>query len=319
MTKTLLMTAVTASILASSIAQAEMLSIVDDRGEAVTLEAPAQRVASVSLFSADLAVALGVEVVAATYLSNDKFPDFLEQELSGAAMLGSRDAPNMEVLAMSNPDIILALKRYTEGFAEEFDEIAPYVGLHTESFADSISGVVSASYMMGKLEQGLALNEQFTDDIYTFASKVPDDHEPESFLLLWGSGEAPWAYYDDYATVAFVNALGLHNPLGSNPTPHDRNNFAYQMNLEQMLQIDPDHIIVFDRGPDEPFLSNPIWDELKAVKNGDVHFVGDHWMASHGPIARQLVIHEAVSMFYPDLFEPTSVEEVKSHIRSAIE
>ncbi len=297
---------------------AEPLGVIDDRGEPVTLPAPATKVAAVSLFGADLATALGVDVVATTYLSKGKLPTFLAEDLKEAQQLGSRSSPNMEVLTKAEPDIILALRRYTEASTDEFNEIAPYVGFHAESFADSLAAVNVGSYLLGMHDQGKALNEQFTDDLYTIEAELPDDHKPESFLLLWGSGEAPWAYYDAYATVSFLNALGLYNPLGSNPTPHDRNNFAYQMNLEQMLQIDPDHIVVFDRGPDEPFLTNPIWNELTAVKENKVHFVGDHWMASHGPIARQLVVQEAAHMFYPDLFGPTSVEKVKAHLNSAL-
>lgn len=301
----------------TGIAQADPLTMMDDRGEIVTIENQADQIAAVSLFGADLAVALDEKVVATTYLTKDTLPVFLEEELKDVAKLGSRSAPNMEVLTQQKPDMIVALRRYSEGSADEFNEIAPYYAVHTESFVDSLDAVAKVSYMMGRKDDGMKMNEQFLEDIELFNEKIGDQKGEKTFLFLWGSGTAPWAYYDDYATVAIMNSLGVKNPIGTNPTPHDRNNFAYEMNLEQMIKIDPDFLVIFDRGPDQPFLTNPIWSELKAVKNNKVFFVGDHWMASHGPIARQMVLNEAAHMFYPELFEKADISKVKSHVRDS--
>lgn len=301
----------------AGIAHAEPLSVMDDRNEVVTVPKQADRIAAVSLFGADLAIALGEDVVASTYLTKDTVPAFLADELKDVPQLGSRSAPNMEVLAQEKPDLIVAIRRYTENFADELDAIAPYHAVHTESFADSLSATANVSYLMGRKEDGAKLNDQFLDDIYDMNELIPDEAKGKTYLFLWGSGTAPWAYYDDYATVSIMNSLGMVNPIGSNPNPHDRNNFAYEMNLEQMLTIDPDYIVIFDRGPDEPFLTNPIWSELKAVQNDGVFFVGDHWMAAHGPIARQIILREAANMFYPDVFEKPSISDVKQHVHSA--
>lgn len=309
---------VTAMLCAAPAVQADPLTIMDERGEVVTVPKQADKVAAISLFGADLTIALGEELVATTYLTKGKAPAFLEKELKNVAQLGSRSAANMEVLAQQKPDLIVALRRYSEGAAEEFEEIAPYMAVHTESFADSLAGVNLVSYMLGRKDDGVALNDQFLEDIEEMREKLPKDDQ-KTFLFLWGSGTAPWAYYDDYATVAIMNSLGVKNPIGSNPMPQDRNNFAYEMNLEQMIKIDPDFLVIFDRGPDQPFLTNPIWKELKAVKNKKVFFVGDHWMASHGPIARQIVLREAAHMFYPEIFkEEVSHDAVKAHVKSVV-
>ena len=296
---------------------AEPLVIMDERGEIVTLPQQADRIAAVDLFGADLAIALEENLVATTYMTKDTVPSFLHDDLKDVAKLGSRDAANMEVLAQQKPDLTIAIRRYTEWHADVFNAIAPYYAVHAESFADSLSATTGASYLMGRKEDGLKLNEQFLDDIAALKERIPDERTGITYLFLWGSGTAPWAYYDDYITVSIMNALGLKNPAGSNPTPNDRNNFAFEMNLEEMIKVDPDYIVVFDRGPNEPFLTNPIWSQLKAVKSENVFFVGDHWMASHGPIARQLILREAAHMFYPDLFEKTTADEVKAYVRSA--
>jgi iron complex transport system substrate-binding protein len=44
------------------------------------------------------------------------------------------------------------------------------------------------------------------------------------------------------------------------------------------------------------------------VKNGNVHYVGDEWAESNGPIAREIVLKEAAHYLYPDAFPAVDVK-----------
>lgn len=50
------------------------LSVIDDRGVAVAVPAPPKRIASVSYFAADVALALGIKPVASTYMVQGGIP-----------------------------------------------------------------------------------------------------------------------------------------------------------------------------------------------------------------------------------------------------
>ena len=84
--------------------------------------------------------------------------------------------------------------------------------------------------------------------------------------------------------------------------------FGQELSLETMLEKDPQVIFVYDSGPDRPHENNPIWKQLTAVKNGRVHYVGDEWVETNGPIGRELVLREAAHYLYPDTFPAVDVK-----------
>ena len=93
-----------------------------------------------------------------------------------------------------------------------------------------------------------------------------------------------------------------------------------EMSLEAMLEKDPEVIFVYDSGPDRPQENNPIWSQLSAVKNGRVHYVGDPWVETNGPIAREIVLRQAAHFLYPDTFPAVDVRaEAAKIIPAAIQ
>jgi len=55
----------------------EKITITDDRGVAVEVQTEPKRIAAISYNSADMALALGVMPVAATYMNKDRHPPYL--------------------------------------------------------------------------------------------------------------------------------------------------------------------------------------------------------------------------------------------------
>ena len=47
--------------------------------------------------------------------------------------------------------------------------------------------------------------------------------------------------------------------------------------------------------------------QLTAVKNNRVFYVGDQWVETNGPIAREIVLREAAHYLYPDTFPKVDV------------
>lgn len=97
---------------------AKTLSVVDDRGVTVEIPAHPQRIASISYFATDAALALGVKPVATTYMVAGREPDFLLGLTNNIKQIG-RAKPNLELLSETKPDLIIAMKRYTVGNADQ--------------------------------------------------------------------------------------------------------------------------------------------------------------------------------------------------------
>ena len=285
--------------------ESRTLSFVDDRGVAVEVLSNVERVASVSYFAADVALALGIKPVAATYMVEGRDPDFLLGYTKDMKQIGQRAKPNLELLAEAKPDVTVAIRRYTEGNAAQYQNIAPYLAYNLELYSDSDRTIIQLATILGKPGRGQDLNAQFKNDIADFAGRAPRDVHPR-FQVMW-AGDAPWTFYSENMTAAILTALGGDNIAGHNPTPHIPDNFGLEMSLEMMLEKDPEVIFVYDYGPDRPHENNPIWQMLSAVKNGRVHYVSDHWVEAHGPIAREMVLREAAHYLYPDVFPKPNI------------
>ncbi|WP_051615233.1 ABC transporter substrate-binding protein [Phyllobacterium sp. UNC302MFCol5.2] len=278
------------------------MSIVDDRG--VTVEVPAQpkRIASISYFADDIALALGVKPVASTYMTAGREPDFLLGLTSQMKRIGQRAKPNLELLSEAKPDLIIAIRRYTVGNAAQLQGIAPYVAYNMELLDESYKEVAEISKLLGQPERGEQLNADFRKNLADFAAKAPKDVHPR-FMIMWG-GATPFAFHTENTSASIVAAIGGDNIAGPKSPGGE---FGIDLSLETMLEKDPEVIFVYDSGPDRPHESNPIWSQLSAVKNNRVFYVGDQWVETNGPIAREIVLREAAHYLYPDTFPAVDV------------
>jgi iron complex transport system substrate-binding protein len=293
-------------------ARAEPIRVADDRGVEVAFGAPARRLAAISYFGADVALSLGLKPVASTYMVRGRNPDFLLDHLTDVAPLGQRATPNLELLANARPDVIVAMRRYTEGAAAQYGKIAPYLAYNLELYGESARSVLDLATILGDAERGRALNERFAREVTEHVGKAPRTSRPR-FQVMWGA-DTPWTFYSEALPAALLIALGGENVAGPSPDPRIPGNFGLEMSLETMLEKDPEVILVYDYGPDRPQEANPIWSMLTAVRTGRVHYVGDAWMESHGPVARALVLREAAHFLHPDVFPRPDPREVAASI-----
>ncbi|MDK4741288.1 ABC transporter substrate-binding protein [Rhizobium sp. CNPSo 3464] len=281
----------------------QTLSIVDDRGVSVQAPINPKRIASVSYLAVDVALALGIKPVATTYMTAGRQPDYLLGLTKDMKQIGQRAKPNLELLSEVRPDVIIAMKRYTVGNAAQFEKIAPYVAYNMELLSQSYQEVSDLSKLFGNPQRGEELNAAFKKDLEDFAAKAPKDVHPR-FQIMW-AGDTPFSFHTENTAASIVAALGGDNIAG----PMTQNGkFGQELSLETMLEKDPQVIFVYDSGPDRPHENNPIWQQLSAVKNGRVFYVGDEWVETNGPIARELVLREAAHYLYPDTFPAVDVK-----------
>jgi iron complex transport system substrate-binding protein len=284
------------------------LSIVDDRGVTVEVPANPQRIATISYIAADVALALGIKPIATTYMMPGRDPDFLAGLEKGIKQIGQRAKPNLELLSEAKPDLIVAMKRYTVGNAEQLQKIAPYVAYNMELMTESYKEVAELARIMGKAERGEQLNAEFKQHLEEFAARAPKDKHP-SFVIMW-AGDSPSAFHNENTAASIATALGGDNIAG--PMPQG-GRFIANLSLETLLEKDPEVMLVMewlvgqDGKPVRTHENNPIWQQLSAVKNGRVYYVGDQWAETNGPIAREIVLREAAHYLYPDAFPAVDV------------
>lgn len=292
-----------ATIAVPVLAQDATQKVVDDRGVEVEIPVNPKRIASISFFADDVALALGIKPVASTYMVADRPPEFLLGLTGDMTQVGQRAKPNLELLSEAKPDLIVAIRRYTVGNASQLEKIAPYVAWNMELLDDSDKEIEALAKILGKPERGVELNKNFRAHLAEIAAKAPKDKHPR-YAIMWG-GEVPFAFHDENTSASIVNAIGGENIAGAMAPGGE---FGIDLSLETMLEKDPEVLFIYDYGPDRPHENNPIWKELTAVKNNRVFYVGDQWVETNGPIAREIVMREAAHYLYPDIFPKVDVK-----------
>ena len=285
-------------------------SVTDDRGATLRFDVAPSRLATVSYFGSDTALALGVQPVASTFLVRGRRPAYLMGRMDRVLDLGQRASPSLELLASVRPDLIVAMRRYTEANAARLQQIAPYLALDLETRDDSDRAVERVGAALDRAAAASALNRHFADLLASFNARSRPLARAPRYLFVWGMGAAPWAFYDENMTCSLLNALGGVNVAGRNPLPVRRDNTAFQMSLETLLVAQPEIVFVYDDGGASAFETNPVWQYLLAERRVRIVRVGDHWIESFGPIARHAVLAEAAAHLHPDRFTAPDLRRI---------
>ncbi|MBQ1784517.1 MAG: ABC transporter substrate-binding protein [Gammaproteobacteria bacterium] len=284
------------------LAQGYPLTIIDDRDKPVTIAQPPQTVASVSSFGADVMAALGRQVAGISTLNGQRSA-YLGDSATKAVSLGEVHQTNLEILTQLAPDLTIGLRTYTEPFARKIEETGTLLAFDLTTLDDSLNAVTLATRALGADSQGEAMNKGFLDELEA-AAKQTDGNVSAVFLWHWGN--VPYAYYNNHLTPQIMVRLGATNIHGEPPQGMASIDSA-AMTMEALLRLNPDVILSF-KGEAGPFVQHPAWQRLKAVQSGRAWRVADHYVMSHGPIARRMVLHEVAHLLYPSVFpEPSEI------------
>ena len=251
---------------------------------------------------------IGLEPVAVNDpLSSD--PRFFGSKAEEFQLIGgSFFEPNLEDIAASEPDLVFGLGGVHDGLRDALRPIAPLYIVNPASYEDSIGYLRDVGALMGRADEAEEAVERFLAKLEDYKSRSPKDR---SALVMFGSDVnfgidtegaltgGMLAEVTDYPWPVQPAELGGHGP-GST-----------QFSLEGVLSVDPDVIFVqtlafpgFQPPPlSEQLKENPLWSELKAVQNGEVHEVSfSLWSTGRGTRSLGFVLDEAMLLLYADVF-----------------
>lgn len=290
------------ALMGATTAQAEPFpaSVTDDQGTEIILEARPERVAALMFAAADTLAALGRDVAGTTTFRGQR-PEHLGDLIEGAADFGEFDSPNLELLATSDLDLIVGMTRYHSLYAEDFTEIAPFLSLDAFTLADSYRNTEQVAAAIGEAEAGAALNDAFRARLAEVGARAPGG---TTVMMIWVFGDMIAAYHDNILPAQFFPLLGAENPLGVQEDAAPGDAFAV-LEAEDVLAADPDVLLVY-ASHGGALAASPVFARLRAVQNGRVHAVGQHYIQSTGPIARRFLLEEVAHLLYPETFDPPS-------------
>ncbi|MFC5401192.1 iron-hydroxamate ABC transporter substrate-binding protein [Cohnella soli] len=276
---------------ASMGAPAAERKLTDGLGHEVAIPANPQRI--IASYLEDYLVALGVKP-AGQWTVASGIQEYLQTTLKGIPTI-PYDLP-FEAVVSFQPDLLITGSNgAVEGDKyDQYAKIAP-----TFVLGDDIAN----DWRKALLKIGEVLNK---DDE---AQKVLDDYEQKASdakakiqaAIPGQSAAAIWLVQNSFFIVSDRLSSGavLYNDLGF-PVPDIVKEISATgtgnwnpISLEELADIDADHLIVInsDKGTDSAIMKEPIWQTIKAVKNGNVHEydASSSWLY-YGPIASAQMI-----------------------------
>lgn len=274
------------------------VTVTDVRGE-VEIPANPKRIVDLS-GNSDILSILGYKVVGTSNsdaYDYTKFPSYLEETLSGAKILGysMQDTMDVEAVMNLNPDLIV-ISTVQEKMYDALSEIAPTVMIQLEALnwkddvralgkvfgKEDVANEWIANYEAKAKEAGDKIKAKYGDDT-TYLSFLASGGQ---FFVFDGAGFGDVLYKD----------MGLAKPEGM---PEQTDISLPVVTYEGLAAIKADYIFAIATDEDLAQLeANSIWNNLPAVKNGNVVILesSPYFNQGYSPIGREKLVDEIGDM-----------------------
>ena len=274
------------------------VTVTDVRGE-VEIPANPKRIVDLS-GNSDILSILGYKVVGTANsdaYDYTKFPSYLEETLSGAKILGysMQDTMDVEAVMNLNPDLIV-ISTVQEKMYDALSEIAPTVMIQLEALnwkedvralgkvfgKEDVANEWIANYESKAKEAGDKIKAKYGDDT-TYLSFLASGGQ---FFVFDGAGFGDVLYKD----------MGLAKPEGM---PEQTDISLPVVTYEGLAAIKADYIFAIATDEDLAQLeANSIWNNLPAVKNGNVVILesSPYFNEGYSPIGREKLVDEIGDM-----------------------
>ncbi|WP_332687048.1 ABC transporter substrate-binding protein [Devosia sp.] len=262
-------------------------------------EAPLRIVALTNEAAEDL-VALGIVPVGAARSANsDPWYDYLSTDLASAVVTGEELAPDLEAIAVLQPDLILGNKRRHEKIYDQLSAIAPTV------FAESIQGTWKANLTLyaeaaGKPAEGAALLAGYQVRLEQIRAELGDRVNEDISVVRFLAGQS-YAYFPASFSGSVLADIGFGRPEAQNGE-----GLAELITKERIGELAADRILYFTYetgdglaiNEGESWMAEPLWQNLEAAKAGQVYGVSDAvWATAGGFMAAQLALDDIETIY----------------------
>ncbi len=247
----------------------------------------------------DPVLALGVEPIGVISCQGceENFRGIPDELVTGIPRVGSLGEPSLEKVIALKPDLILVRTWFKDSY-DLLSKIAPTVMSDFFSMYDFKERLRYMAQVLGKSDRAEELLTQYQNRIQQLRQQLGNQLETKtiSVIYLTGSADVFYTYNPDFLAYGqIINDVGLKLPL----VQQNQKEWELTLSIEVLPEYDADVLFVmtehlstkFKEANPEPlsFLKQPIWSQLKAVQNNQVHKV--NWTVG-GPIGANRVIDD---------------------------
>ncbi|MED3710679.1 Fe(3+) dicitrate ABC transporter substrate-binding protein [Peribacillus frigoritolerans] len=271
----------------------EIRTIKHEMGETEMKNTP-KKIVTLELSFVDSLNALGIKPIG---ISDDNKKEMITK-LVGQEMdytsVGTREQPNLEVISSLQPDLIIADAERHKGIYKDLQKIAPTIVLKSRESTyqenlDSFKTIAKAVNKEDAAEKRLSEHEK---KIKELKAKLTVDSNM-TVLPAVVRDTSFQAHTSSSYDGELLERMGLKNAI-QQKQPHA------EMNLEQLVEIDPDVLLLANNEGKlltDEWKDNPLWKDLKAVKNGQVYSVDrDLWTRYRGVVSAEAIAKDTLNM-----------------------
>ncbi|MEI2469823.1 Fe(3+) dicitrate ABC transporter substrate-binding protein [Peribacillus frigoritolerans] len=271
----------------------EIRTIKHEMGETEIKDTP-KKIVTLELSFVDSLNALGIKPIG---ISDDNKKEMITK-LVGQEMdytsVGTREQPNLEVISSLQPDLIIADAERHKGIYKDLQQIAPTIVLKSRESTyqenlDSFKTIAKAVNKEDAAEKRLSEHEKTIKEL---KSKLTVDSNM-TVLPAVVRDTSFQAHTSSSYDGELLERMGLKNAI-QQEQPHA------EMNLEQLVEIDPDVLLLANNEGKlltNEWKDNPLWKDLKAVKNGQVYSVDrDLWTRYRGVVSAEAIAKDTLNM-----------------------
>lgn len=241
------------------------IQVIDDLGNTVTLEKPAQRIISLAPSITELLFAVGAGEQVVGVVSYSDYPPAAKE----LPIIGGFQSPDYERIIASQPDLIVVWqsgnginhiqKLKALGFTVYINE--------SRQFDDIPRALRHLAQLSGHAEQGEVAAKQFQQRLTELASRYAARPAVTVFYQIWNTPLL--TINGEHIISKVINLCGGKNSFAK------LDNLVPRLNLEAVLQANPEAIIASGMRNERPdWLKDwSRWQQMQAVINQHIYFL----------------------------------------------
>lgn len=266
--------------------------ITDSFGRVITLTTKPERIISLgpNVTETLFALGLGKNVVGRT-----DYCDF-PAEVINIPSIGKLTTPSIETIIDLDPDLVIGSTHVKEAVLEEIQKAGiPAVGIYSsndfEGISSTIRGIAKITGTSLKAEEIIAA---MFNEIVEIQNLVADLNKPSVYYVV---GFGDWG---DFTAGGDTFISDMISMAGGRNIAEDSMGWSYS--IEQLIENDPDIIICSKFGGTlEAFANTPVYNDLRAVKSGNLFEIDENILNRQGIRNSQGVL-ELAKIIHPEVF-----------------
>lgn len=274
------------------------LTVVDDEGTEVTLDAPPERIISLSPANTEIVFALGA---GDRLVGGTAFDDFPAEAVDLPDVATYQGVITEQVVGLE-PDLVLAAGNYftPPDDVSRLRELGyPVIVVYAPDVPAVLADIELIGTAIGAGDEAAAMTARMSEQLDAVAAAASaTGRTPRTFYQIGSEPEiyapAPESFVADMVALAGGDAITTRDPV------------VFSIPLEELVVADPEVIVVGDANygicPAD-VAGRPGWGDMTAVVNGDIRPVDDVPVTRPGPRLAQGLASLARAI-HPDLELP---------------